>query len=40
MLNAIGLENKGLEYFINKKIPFLRKLKIPVIVSISGESSR
>lgn len=39
MLNAIGLENKGLEYFLKEKIPFLRKLKIPVIVSISGETA-
>ena len=36
LLNAIGLENNGLEDFIEKKMPFLRKLKIPVVVSISG----
>ncbi len=37
MLNAIGLQNIGLERFIIEKMPFLRSLGIPVIVSISGE---
>lgn len=37
MLNAIGLQNVGLERFIVEKMPFLRSLGIPVIVSISGE---
>lgn len=37
MLNAIGLQNVGLERFIIEKMPFLRSLGIPVIVSISGE---
>lgn len=37
MLNAIGLQNVGLERFINEKMPFLRSLGIPIIVSISGE---
>lgn len=37
MLNAIGLQNVGLEKFISEKMPFLRSLGIPVIVSISGE---
>ncbi len=36
MLNAIGLENPGVEKFIEEKISFLRKLRIPVIVSIAG----
>lgn len=36
MLNSIGLENKGLDDFIKNKIPELSKLKIPLIVSISG----
>jgi dihydroorotate dehydrogenase (NAD+) catalytic subunit len=38
MLNSIGLENRGLEYFVKEKIPYLKKLKTCVIVSISGES--
>jgi len=37
MLNSIGLENKGLEDFINNKIPELNKLKVPLIVSIAGD---
>ena len=36
MLNAIGLENVGLDHFIEKKIPFLNKLKIPVFANIYG----
>ncbi len=36
MLNAIGLENVGLEQFIEKKVPFLSKLKIPVFANIYG----
>ena len=36
LLNAIGLENPGVEKFIEEKIPFLRKVRIPVIVSIAG----
>ncbi len=38
MLNAIGLQNEGIENFLNKKPPYLRKLKTPIIVSISGDS--
>ena len=37
MLNAIGLQNVGLEKFVSEKMPFLRTLGIPIIVSISGE---
>jgi len=37
MLNAIGLQNVGLERFISEKMPFLRELGVPIIVSISGE---
>lgn len=36
MLNAIGLQNPGIEEFIKEKIPFLAKFKVPVIVNISG----
>ncbi len=38
MLNAIGLENIGIDTFINKKLPFLRTLATPVIVNIYGKS--
>jgi len=37
ILNAIGLQNVGLEKFISDKMPFLREISIPIIVSISGE---
>ena len=38
MLNAIGLENVGVEAFVREKLPFLSRLKIPVIVNILGHS--
>jgi len=37
MLNSIGLENKGLEDFINNKISLLNKIDTSVIVSIAGD---
>ncbi|MFC1718494.1 dihydroorotate dehydrogenase [Candidatus Poribacteria bacterium] len=40
MLNAIGLQNVGLERFISEKMPFLRKVGVPVIASISGKDIR
>ncbi len=39
MLNSIGLENPGIDRFIKEKLPFLKKLGIPVIVSIAAEDS-
>jgi len=38
MLNAIGLENIGIDAFISKKLPFLRTFSTPVIVNIYGKS--
>jgi dihydroorotate dehydrogenase (NAD+) catalytic subunit len=38
MLNAIGLQNVGVEAFLTDKMPFLRKLGIPVIVNILGDT--
>ena len=37
MLNAIGIENDGVDAFVKDKMPYLRGLGIPVIVSIGGE---
>lgn len=37
ILNSIGLENAGLEKFLEEEIPFLEKLNTNVIVSIAGE---
>lgn len=39
MLNAIGLQNVGAEKFVTDKLPYLRKLGIPVIVSVMGYSA-
>ena len=38
MLNAIGLQNVGIEAFIEDKIPFLRTVDTPVIVNLYGNS--
>lgn len=38
MLNAIGLENVGLEHFISDKMPYLRGAKCRVIVNVLGDS--
>ena len=38
MLNAVGLQNVGIEEFLKDKWPDLSALKIPVIVSIAGFS--
>ena len=38
MLNSIGLENPGVDKFIKEKLPSLHKFKVPIIVSIAGES--
>ena len=36
MLNAIGLENVGIEAFVQKKLPWLRTLETPVVANIYG----
>lgn len=37
MLNAIGLANIGLERFIEKKLPIIEGLEVPVFVNVAGE---
>lgn len=37
MLNSIGLENPGVDVFLQKKLDYLKRLKIPLIVSIASE---
>ena len=37
MLNAIGLENVGIENFVKDKLPFLQSLTPPLIVNIYGK---
>ena len=36
MLNAIGLQNVGIDAFIQKKVPFLRSVKTPAIANFFG----
>jgi len=38
MLNSIGLENPGIEKFIQEKLPSLEKIGVPLIISISSEN--
>jgi dihydroorotate dehydrogenase (NAD+) catalytic subunit len=38
MLNAIGLENVGLEGFVTEKLPYLQNVGTPVIVNILGNT--
>ena len=38
MLNAIGLQNVGIDAFIEKKLPFLRKVNTPTIVNFFGNT--
>ena len=38
MLNAIGLENPGLEAVVEQYLPFLRGFDVPVIVNIAGDT--
>jgi dihydroorotate dehydrogenase (NAD+) catalytic subunit len=38
ILNAIGLQNVGVEVLINKKLPYLQKFTTPVIINISGDT--
>ncbi len=39
MLNAIGLENPGVDVFLREKLPFLRQFDTAVIVNIFGYSA-
>ena len=39
MLNAIGLQNPGVEYFLQNILPRIKKLPTKIIVNISGASS-
>ena len=36
MLNAVGLQNKGVDYFCKETYPQLKDLKTNVIVNVSG----
>src|SRR5947209_15783054 len=38
MLNAIGLDNDGIEHFLHHHLPYLRTLPAPVIGNIAGKN--
>jgi dihydroorotate dehydrogenase (NAD+) catalytic subunit len=38
MLNAIGLDNDGIEYFITHHLPYLRTLPTAIIANIAGKN--
>ncbi len=38
MLNAIGLQNVGVDGFISEKLPYLRDYDVPVIVNVCGKT--
>lgn len=38
MLNSIGLQNPGVEYFINNDLPYLKKFDTAIIVNACGSS--
>lgn len=40
MLNAIGLQNPGIDVFASRDIPFLRQYDIKIIVNVCGKSEK
>ncbi|MCG9127575.1 dihydroorotate dehydrogenase [Candidatus Poribacteria bacterium] len=38
MLNAIGLQNVGVDGFISQKLPYLNEFDVPVIVNVCGKT--
>src|SRR5437879_427047 len=38
MLNAIGLDNDGIDYFLAHHLPYLRTLPTAIIANIAGEN--
>lgn len=38
MINAIGIENPGIDGFIAEKLPVLKKIGVPLIISILGHN--
>jgi dihydroorotate dehydrogenase (NAD+) catalytic subunit len=38
MLNSIGIPSQGLDYFLDKTLPFYRRFSSPLVVSISAPS--
>jgi dihydroorotate dehydrogenase (NAD+) catalytic subunit len=40
MLNSIGLDNDGIEAFVEQKLPYLARLGTAIVVSIAGKNYR
>jgi len=38
MLNSIGLQNPGVDAFLETELPFLRQFDVPVVLNIAGHS--
>ena len=38
MLNAIGLQNPGVEKIVAEEVPFLRQFDIPIIANVAGST--
>lgn len=38
MLNAIGLQNVGVDGFISEKLPYLNEFDVPIIVNVCGKT--
>lgn len=38
MLNSVGLQNPGVEAFVEKEIPFLRRFSVAIVVNIAGNT--
>lgn len=39
MLNSIGLDNDGIDSFLEKLLPYLASLEVPIVVSIAGRTA-
>lgn len=38
MLNSVGLQNPGVDYFIREELPYLRQFNCPVIANVAGKT--
>ncbi len=39
MLNAIGLQNPGIDVFVQRDIPFMKQYHVPIIVNVCGRTT-
>ena len=40
MLNAIGLQNPGIDVFVERDVPYLKKAGATIIVNVCGKSEK